>query len=91
MIRELPDDLIILSEAAKLLPSRKPGRGMHQSTLYRWAASGRLRRWRVGRYWYVRRADVLALAKEETVVTTETEAAARQKRTREVLARHGVG
>lgn len=63
-----PADLIGLCEAAGLLPCRKPGRRAHASTVYRWVAEGKLRGWRLGRYWYVSRADVLALVTPATTV-----------------------
>jgi hypothetical protein len=57
----LPDDLLPLTQAAKLLPGDRPGRGVHVSTLYRWVYSGRLRAWlRCGRV-LVSRAEVLGL------------------------------
>lgn len=58
----IPDDLIPLAEAARLLPSRKPGKRLNTSTLYRWLSSGRIQGYRIGSVWFVRRADVLALA-----------------------------
>lgn len=60
---EAPTDLIPITEAAKLVPSPRPGRGTHVSTLYRWNDSGRLRYWRrAGCRWrFVSRAEVLGL------------------------------
>jgi len=57
----IPADLIGLAEAAQLLPSRKPGRKLHVTSLYRWIADGKLRGWRIGGHYFVSRADVLAL------------------------------
>lgn len=37
----LPDDLITLAQAAKLLPAKR-GKRVHTSTLRRWGLSGRL-------------------------------------------------
>lgn len=59
----VPADLISLAEAAKLLPSRKPGRRLHCSVLYRWTRQGKLMAWRVGGHLFVSRADILNLPK----------------------------
>ena len=59
---------IPLCEAAKLVPSPRPGRGTHLSTLYRWVKSGRLEARRNGRWLFVRREDVLGLLQPVPVV-----------------------
>lgn len=56
-----PDDLLPLTEAARLLPSSRRGKRLHASTLYRWVREGRLRAWRIGRYWFVSAREVRAL------------------------------
>jgi excisionase family DNA binding protein len=58
---ELPDDLVGLSEATRLIPSVRPGRKVHVTSLYRWIAQGRLRAWRRGKHLFVSRADLAAL------------------------------
>lgn len=57
-----PGDWIGLAEAATLVRSPRPGKKTHLSTLYRWIAEGKLPCWRRGRWRFVRRADLLALA-----------------------------
>lgn len=59
---DIPDDLIGLAEACRLLPGKRPGKHMSLSALWRWTETGRLRCWRVGRLRFVRRQDVLAQA-----------------------------
>lgn len=54
-----PDDLITVTEAAKLLPSRRPGGRLHATTFYRWIRGGKLEGWRVGGVWFVSRRAVL--------------------------------
>jgi excisionase family DNA binding protein len=56
-------DEVCLADAAKLLPSHRPGRHVHLSTLYRWIESGRLPAVRRGRWFFVRRRDLAALSK----------------------------
>lgn len=77
----IPDDLISVCEAARLLPSRKPGRRMHYGTLYRWIREGRLQGWRVGSHWFVSRREVVALPVPSEV---RPEVATRARREREI-------
>jgi hypothetical protein len=89
-----PDDLIPLSEARLLIPSRKGGRVAIQ-TLYRWILKGKLRGWRIGAYWFASRTEVLALP-ERVSVQLAPQAAARLEereraaRTDAILAAHGL-
>jgi excisionase family DNA binding protein len=55
------EDVIPISQAAKLLPSHVPGRKIHIRTIYRWISEGKLTAVRRGRYYFVTRASVLAL------------------------------
>ena len=57
-----PDDLLTLAEARDLVPSPRPGCRTHLATLYRWVLSGRLPAVRRGRWYFVRRADLLKIA-----------------------------
>jgi hypothetical protein len=95
MSAQTPDDLIGLSEACRLIPSRKPGRRLHVATLYRWVLSGRVRGWRIGRGLFVSRADMLRLARpvdvaEDPAAGELRSAAERAKWAEAVLRRHGV-
>jgi len=58
--RPIPEDLLSLPEAARLVPSPRAGRRCHRSTLKRWIFQGELPGYRRGRYWYVSRAELLA-------------------------------
>jgi excisionase family DNA binding protein len=60
---ELPDDLLPAAAAARLVPSCRPGKKMHLSTVHRWVAAGKLRGWKVGRWLHVSRAELLALVR----------------------------
>jgi len=53
------NDLIRLSTAAKEVTAE----GVHPGTIYRWIRQGKLTGWKVGGALYVRREDVLAMAK----------------------------
>src|SRR5205823_1974309 len=55
--------LVSMAAAVRLLPSCRPGKRMHISTLYRWISEGRLSCWKIGRWRYVSRAELLALVK----------------------------
>ncbi len=59
-----PDDLIGLAEAARLLPSIKPGRRVHLQSIYRWLERGRLKCWKRGRHKFVSRAEILAMHRQ---------------------------
>ena len=39
-MRDMPEDLITLQQAAALLPQRRRGRKTHVATLYRWTSKG---------------------------------------------------
>lgn len=52
------NELICLREAAKRLPSHRPGKRVHLATLYRWIFEGRLPAVRRGRWWFVRPQDL---------------------------------
>lgn len=54
-------DWIPVKEAARLLPSCRPGKRLHVSTIYRWIDRKVLDAWKVGRWTFVRRAKVLEL------------------------------
>jgi hypothetical protein len=58
------EEWIGLREAAGLVPSPRPGKKTHISTVFRWCEAGKLECRRRGRWWFVRRADVLALLTE---------------------------
>lgn len=60
------DDLLFLSEAAKLLPSSRAGKKVHVSTLFRWIHKKQLRGWWCPRLrvWKVSRADIEAKVRE---------------------------
>src|SRR4051812_15530748 len=58
-------DWVPLAEAARLLPSCRPGKRVHIATLYRGIARGELECWRIGRWRYVRRGEVLALLRPD--------------------------
>lgn len=55
-----PTEWISTTEAARLMPSPRRKK-THPSTIVRWVLSGRLEGRRRGQWWFVRRADVLAL------------------------------
>jgi excisionase family DNA binding protein len=74
-----PADLIPMAEAARLLPSNRPGKRLHVATLYRWLFSGRLRGWKIGRHYHVSRAEVLRMAEPVEVA----QPAPRQQRRRQ--------
>ncbi len=57
----VPEDLIGLAEACRLIPSRKPGRHLSIASLFRWIQRGKIRGWRIGGSWFVSRAAVRAL------------------------------
>ena len=52
------DDLLFLSEAAKLIPTVRAGRKVHVSTLLRWIKAGKVRGYRCGPVWKISREDV---------------------------------
>lgn len=56
VLAELPDDLISVSQGAKLAK-------MHVSALWRWAMKGKIAHWRRGSRVFVRRSDVIGLFK----------------------------
>ena len=58
----LPNDLIGLREATRLLPGLRAGKRIHIATLYRWCRVGRLPSWKIGVGTFVSRSDVLRLA-----------------------------
>lgn len=94
---DLPDDLLPFSAAVRLVPSPRPGRGTHLSTIYRWCNTGRLRFWRQGRWRYVSRSELLALIrpagpKRKTAVGPgpAEEAARNQAWAEEVLRQAGI-
>lgn len=55
-----PRDLISTREAAGLVPSPRGSR-THLSTVLRWVLTGKVRGWRRGKWWFVSKAEVLAL------------------------------
>lgn len=59
----IPTDLIGLCEAAAMLPSRKPGKRLNASVLYRWIRQSKLLAWRIGGHWYVSKKDIENLPK----------------------------
>ncbi len=68
----LPSDLIPLREAARSLPSTRPGKRVSYSTLWRWSAKGladgrRLQILKVGGGLYVSRAALAAFAQPRGV------------------------
>lgn len=88
----IPDDLIGLAEAAALLPSRKPGRKLHVTTLYRWIHAGELAGWRIGGCWFCSRADILAIparAAASEGLTTAGDRQSEQEEAKQALADAG--
>lgn len=79
----LPDDLIGLAEACKLMPSRKPGRRLHCVTVYRWITRGKIQGWRIGGHWFVSKAQLLDMARPSVPLP---EVATRNQRLREIAA-----
>lgn len=83
----IPDDLIPINEAAKLLR-------VNRCTIFRWCRCRKLPSWKVGGRRRVRRADVLAMVEvcdgPSPEVQARWEAEERARRTREVLAAHGL-
>jgi hypothetical protein len=55
------DDWIGVVEAASLIPSPRPGKKTHASTVYRLMDDGKLRFWKRGRWRFASRKEVLAL------------------------------
>jgi hypothetical protein len=68
--REITDWLTV-RQACKLLPSPRTGRELNWRTMLRWILEGRLRGWRNGRWWYVRKCDVLALPQQVSPTTLQ--------------------
>lgn len=91
----LPDDLIGLAEACKLLPGTRPGKRLHISTIFRWAATGKLPSWRVGKRTFVSRSDVRALARPTVPPVQPVSAAVRSEEHRRAVTylkeKHGLG
>jgi hypothetical protein len=86
-----PDDLIPSAEAAQLLPSRKPGRCVHTSTVVRWVLAGKVRGWWISGGWFVSRAELLGLIElRQPRRNAAAEAGARAAETDRVLREHGV-
>ncbi len=56
-----PNDLVSITEAAKLLPGSRPGRAMNRHVLRRWVRAGRIPSYRLGSRYFVSRAEVVAL------------------------------
>jgi|ERR1700721_454592 len=50
-----------IAEVVQLLPSCRPGKRLHLSTVHRWVSQGRLEARRQGRWLFVRREDVMRL------------------------------
>ena len=84
---DVPDDLIPIAQAAKLVPSPRPGRGTNLSTVYRWCNAGRLRHWRQGRWRFVSRAEVLGLLRPAGPARTRLPSCSTTARNREEEAR----
>lgn len=85
---DAPEDLISPKRAAKLL-------GISQKTVYRWAATGKLRSYEVKQLVRLSLADVLAEIKPRpadvnAAATGRRAANARRKRTRDVLEKAGL-
>jgi hypothetical protein len=57
----LPDDLLPLCRAARLVPSRRPGKSVHVNTIRRLVKRGQLRAWRFAGTRYVSQAEVMGL------------------------------
>jgi excisionase family DNA binding protein len=54
-------DYLPVKEAAKHLPSHKPGKHINPATVYRWIFDGKLPAVKRGRYYFVRLADLQAM------------------------------
>ena len=80
---ELPDDLIGLAEAAAILPSRKRGRKIHTTTVWRWIRTGKIEGWKVAGEWRVSARQVRGLAR---LVRTTPELLTRRQREGEIAA-----
>jgi hypothetical protein len=81
----LPVDLIPIRAATGLLPSRRPGKRLALSTLYRWLAQGRLRSWKLVGGRFVSRREVLGLMREEQPARLPEPAVARERAQAEAL------
>lgn len=94
-MNDTPNDLISTREATTLLPSKRPGRKVHISTILRWVLSGKLRGWRVGGSWFVSRSELLSQVRlvqprRDDQTAAEAEARERAARTDRVLREKGV-
>lgn len=61
VVSELPEDLVPVAEAVRLLPSSKPGKKIALSTVYRWIGKGQLQGWKRGRWTFVSRSEFKGL------------------------------
>ncbi len=92
-------DWITLAQAAALVPSPRRGKKTHVSTLLRWILQGKLAGYRRGRWWMIRRQELLDLIEPTEVVPCRLPATAGElkRRQRELdqwtaatLKKHGV-
>lgn len=84
------DDWISTTEAAKLLPSPR-GKRTSTGAIIRWIKAGKLQGKRRGRWWFIRRSEVLAMMGD--VVIENGEAKVRVKSsafTKSVLRHAGI-
>ena len=89
---------ICVAEAARLIPSMRPGKRTQPGTVVRWIEAGRLPGRRCGRSWFVRREDVAGLFDPPTESpaarsTRRLEAAERRRKDEEndrILRSYGV-
>jgi len=58
----VPDDLIGVTEACRLLPGTRPGKHINLATMYRWLRDGVIPGWKIRKNVYVSRSDVLKMA-----------------------------
>ena len=69
--QSLPSTLLCLREAAKLLPSTRPGRCINIQTLARWCQTGKIRAVKRNGFWFVRPEDLDAIHRPFTPVQIE--------------------
>lgn len=72
-------EYVSLVEAAKLVPSPKPGKRTHVNTVRRWCRSGRVRSYRRGRWLFVKVEDLLAAATPQEVTPQPAEGKPRSR------------
>lgn len=62
-------DWIPVGEAARLVPSPRSGKRTAIATIVRWILTGKLTGWKRGRWWFVRRSEVLCVGMPSPVAS----------------------